>query len=66
MPSAFLPSPPLGKLSVAAYRAFGAVLVIVGIWVLVLLNIQSDRQLLINDALTKAHGYADSFAENLQ
>ncbi len=54
------------QLSIAAYRALAALLILVGLWSLVLLNIQSDRQIILDDALGKAHGYAEGFAENLQ
>ncbi len=48
------------------YRVIGAGIVIIGIWTMVFVNIQNDRRLIYDQALEKAHGYAEGFAENLQ
>lgn len=66
MPSATLLSRQLNQLSIAMYRAIGAVVAIVAIWTMVIVNMQNDRQLVYDQSLAKAHGYAQSFAENLQ
>ncbi len=66
MPPASLLSSRLNQLSIAMYRALVAAVAIAGIWTMVFVNIQKDRKLVYEQALTKAHGYAQSFAENLQ
>ncbi len=48
------------------YRAVGATVAIIGIWVMLFVNMQNDRRLVYDQSLAKAHGYAQSFAENLQ
>ncbi len=59
-------SRPLNQLGTAMYRVLAAALAIIAIWTMVFVNLQTDRKLLHDQALTKALGYAASFAENLQ
>ncbi len=66
MLSASLLSRQLNQLSIVTYRVIGAAIAIIGIWTLILVNMQNDRTLVFDQALAKAHGYAESFAENLQ
>ena len=56
----------LNKLSIATVRVIGAAVAIAGIWTMVFVNIQNDRRLVYDQALERAHGYAEGFAENLQ
>ncbi len=66
MPFTSTSSRPLNQTGIVMYRVVGATLAIIGLWIMVLVNVQNDRRLVHEQALAKAQGYAAGFAENLQ
>ncbi len=66
MPSAATTTHPLTRIHIVSTRLAVALCAIVAIWVLVIVDLRQDRELLESEALVKVRGDAIDFAENLQ